>query len=147
MSAPVTFTTCEKSDYNGGTSTEPRADCRNNPGYDGHLFSGCVVASNAASMCPAPWRLPSHADMCAFLGTEACVKSEWYQTSVDPAVSWPLTGAVTRDGALYDQGENHQVWCAPAPELAYDPSVLIVVDDVQVTSVRTGYGVVARCVR
>ncbi len=62
-SAPVTATYCNKSTYNGGSSAPYLTDCRTNStaGY-GHLFSWCMVAKFATTICPSGWRVPTSTD-------------------------------------------------------------------------------------
>jgi uncharacterized protein (TIGR02145 family) len=55
---------CDKTNFNGGTTEAPRADCRNNPGYY-YLYSWSYVNENAATLCPAPWRVPTKDDFIA----------------------------------------------------------------------------------
>jgi uncharacterized protein (TIGR02145 family) len=62
LSAPVTASGCQKTNYDGGSSGAYNADCRDNPGYDGDLFSWCMVTQYAAQLCPSPWRVPSAPD-------------------------------------------------------------------------------------
>jgi hypothetical protein len=61
-SRPVTATGCQKQNFNGGTYTAYRNDCRTNPSYSGDYFSGCAMLFNAAKLCPPPWRIPVAAD-------------------------------------------------------------------------------------
>jgi hypothetical protein len=61
-SRPVTATGCQKTSYNGGSSVNVNADCRNNPGYPGDLFSACAVHKYANQICPYPWRVPTMSD-------------------------------------------------------------------------------------
>jgi uncharacterized protein (TIGR02145 family) len=52
---------CNKMDFDGGRGDEPKADCRNNPGYY-YLYSWRYVSENAATLCPSPWRVPTKND-------------------------------------------------------------------------------------
>jgi hypothetical protein len=69
-SRPVTATGCNKTTFNGGssysgetyTAYSENADCRNNPGYPGDLFTGCAVIKYASQICPYPWRVPTAND-------------------------------------------------------------------------------------
>jgi hypothetical protein len=61
-SRPVTATGCQKTTYNGGVKNAELSDCRNNPSYDGYLFSGCAVALHSEQLCPPPWRVPLTSD-------------------------------------------------------------------------------------
>jgi hypothetical protein len=61
-SRPVTSTGCQKTTYNGGSTTTPYVDCRTTPGYAGDYFSGCAVLRYADVLCPAPWRVPTRDD-------------------------------------------------------------------------------------
>ncbi len=63
-SAPVTATYCNKATYSSPTSAPYAVDCRTNPGYDGHLFSWCMVAKFATTICPSGWRVPTSTDFC-----------------------------------------------------------------------------------
>jgi len=51
-----------KTDYDGGTYDNPKADCRSNPNYQGDLFSWPAVNAYSKQLCPAPWRVPTHED-------------------------------------------------------------------------------------
>ncbi len=61
-SAAVVASGCNKTAFNGGSSGNYNADCRSNPSYPGSLFSWCAVTRYAATLCPAPWRVPSEQD-------------------------------------------------------------------------------------
>ncbi|MCL2683179.1 MAG: hypothetical protein FWE63_06850, partial [Bacteroidales bacterium] len=63
----VSFTTCNKTTFNGGSFSvvEPpvfHSDCRSNPDYKGDLFSWCAVKRFGDELCPAPWRVPDTVD-------------------------------------------------------------------------------------
>ncbi len=62
-SAPVTATYCNKATYNSPTSAPYAVDCRTNStaGY-GHLFSWCMIAKFATTICPSGWRVPTSTD-------------------------------------------------------------------------------------
>jgi hypothetical protein len=62
ISSPVTVTTCQKEDYDGGSASPYNIDCRTNPGYDGDLISGCMMICYASALCPSPWRIPTLED-------------------------------------------------------------------------------------
>jgi uncharacterized protein (TIGR02145 family) len=51
---------CNKLTFEGTS-----ADCRNNPGYRGYLYSWLYVSNNAAMLCPAPWKVPAREDFIA----------------------------------------------------------------------------------
>jgi hypothetical protein len=74
MSSPVTVTTCQKTDYDGGSNGSYIADCRSSPDFAGHIFSWCLVSQYAAVLCPSPWRVPTKADICKILNnsTDNC---------------------------------------------------------------------------
>jgi len=62
-SAPVTASNCNKTSF---SSAAGRNDCRS--GYStacGHLFSWCLAAQYAATLCPSPWRVPTTEDIVA----------------------------------------------------------------------------------
>jgi hypothetical protein len=55
---------CNKSDYNGGTKDNPKADGRSYT-YEGHTYyyySWPYVNKHASRLCPSPWRVPTSAD-------------------------------------------------------------------------------------
>ncbi len=58
----VTATGCQKTAFNGGSSGNYRMDCRSNPYHPGDMFSWCAVVKYAATLCPAPWRVPTLQD-------------------------------------------------------------------------------------
>ncbi|MDR1406254.1 MAG: fibrobacter succinogenes major paralogous domain-containing protein [Prevotellaceae bacterium] len=66
---------CNKADFDGGSADEPKADCRNNPGYY-YLYSWRYVHENAAALCPSPWRVPSRDDF-EKLGTALGKDNAW----------------------------------------------------------------------
>ena len=45
------------------SSTGTTADYRNNPGYRGYMYNWYYVKAHEAELCPAPWRVPSKADI------------------------------------------------------------------------------------
>jgi uncharacterized protein (TIGR02145 family) len=54
---------CNKTDYDGGTNSDPLADCRANAdGYSGYYYSWKYVNEHAAELCPAGWHVPTRAD-------------------------------------------------------------------------------------
>jgi hypothetical protein len=76
---------CNKADFDGGTTDEPKADCfskthrEEDTGYSDYIgqkyeydthkkdrtyysYSWPYVSQNAALLCPAPWRVPSKQD-------------------------------------------------------------------------------------
>ena len=61
-SRPVTAEGCQKQTYENLTRNDLKADCRDNPGYNGDMFSGCAAMMYAATLCPPPWRLPTMSD-------------------------------------------------------------------------------------
>jgi uncharacterized protein (TIGR02145 family) len=52
---------CNKKDFDSGSESNPKADCRNNPDYY-YMYSWLYVQQNAEKMCPAPWRIPTKED-------------------------------------------------------------------------------------
>jgi uncharacterized protein (TIGR02145 family) len=62
----VIATGCDKTDFNSPNTSPYLSDCRNAVGGDqnfhGHYFSWCAVVRYAASLCPAPWRVPTNQD-------------------------------------------------------------------------------------
>jgi uncharacterized protein (TIGR02145 family) len=74
-SSPVQATNCQKATYNGGSTGNYAADCRNNPGYSGHLFSICAVIRYAEQLCPEEWRVPTRSEYSALwtaMGAPVC---------------------------------------------------------------------------
>jgi len=54
---------CNKTDFDGGTNSDPLADCRKNADdYRGYYYSWNYVNEHAAELCPAGWRVPTLAD-------------------------------------------------------------------------------------
>ena len=70
-SAPVTATYCRKTAFNGGNTGAYLTDCRSantsssaiHTTY-GDLFSWCMVAKFATTICPSGWRVPTGTDFC-----------------------------------------------------------------------------------
>ena len=60
----VQVSNCDKTSYNGGSSSiNYNTDCRNaTNGFDGHYFSWCFVKRYEALLCPGDWRVPSRED-------------------------------------------------------------------------------------
>ncbi|MCL2413910.1 MAG: hypothetical protein FWC94_01475 [Bacteroidales bacterium] len=62
----VVATACEdRTAFDGGTTGNFNADCRNSAGnnaFPGHYFSWCAVVRFADQLCPAPWRVPTRQD-------------------------------------------------------------------------------------
>ncbi len=62
----VTASGCNKTTYNGGNENNYNADCRRaTNGFSGHYFSWCAVVKYGATLCPAPWRVPTKDDFVA----------------------------------------------------------------------------------
>jgi len=61
----VQATACNKTTYNGGSSSPFRSDCRSNirSNYPGNLFSWCAVTRFHQYLCRAPWRVPDVEDL------------------------------------------------------------------------------------
>ncbi len=56
---------CDKTDFNGGTTSTQRIDCRNNGSY-GYLYSWPYVRDNGTTiLCPDGWRVPTKDDFIA----------------------------------------------------------------------------------
>ncbi|MCL2026899.1 MAG: fibrobacter succinogenes major paralogous domain-containing protein [Bacteroidales bacterium] len=60
---------CNKTAYNGGSSSNFISDCRNNStlvgatnAFPGHYFSWCAVMQYADILCPGDWRVPTAED-------------------------------------------------------------------------------------
>ncbi|MDR3133997.1 MAG: hypothetical protein LBU42_08280 [Prevotellaceae bacterium] len=114
-SSPVVATNCNKSAYNGGSAGDYAADCRNNPGYSGHLFSVCAVIRYAAQLCPGEWRVPTVSELSALwtaAGAPLCNSN--IETCNKPAAltylqnNWALelSGMVLPNGSLFNTGAN-----------------------------------------
>jgi uncharacterized protein (TIGR02145 family) len=59
----VVATGCAKDTFDGGTSSAPKIDCRQNGNY-GHLFSWEAVSQYKDLLCPEGWRVPTSEDFC-----------------------------------------------------------------------------------
>jgi uncharacterized protein (TIGR02145 family) len=107
-SAPVTATYCNKSTY-VNDSDPYKADCRNNSTASyGHLFSWCLVATYAAQLCPAPWRVPTRDDFCTLdkflFSTATCenrLSSSGYTKYTSNVWGGALSGRSYQDGSLH----------------------------------------------
>jgi len=62
----VRTTECDnRTTFDGGTTDDFNADCRNVPGgntFDGNFFSWCMVMRFSEQLCPYPWRVPTDED-------------------------------------------------------------------------------------
>jgi len=121
-SAPVTATYCgtRTTHYNAGSNAAGyNADCRNNidPSY-GHIFSWCMVAQYAATLCPSPWRVPTLEDLCVigkrFFPQVGCPGHLYNSSSLNyiDLTAWgAVYGAYWNMGAWqYVQGNYLSLW-------------------------------------
>jgi len=58
----VQATGANKTTFDGGTSSNNKADARSNPDYKGDLFSYVAVIRFQDELCPSPWRVPTQQD-------------------------------------------------------------------------------------
>jgi uncharacterized protein (TIGR02145 family) len=112
----VTATNCDKPCYNGGSDPNFNVDCRSNPGQKGDLFSWCAVNRHAATLCPAPWRVPSRQDFInsdrAMGGTGSTRHNLTFVTNnyVNPAVWGGTFAGWASSGSLRDVGTFGNYW-------------------------------------
>ena len=111
ISAPVTATNCNKTNYSSGLGPYI-ADCRTNPSYDGDLFSWCMVVMNASKLCPSPWHVPTIDEYCAYSGQSPGCSSS-VSTIYAGVDGWLLGGACYSYGGLYNQGDAGIYWAWP----------------------------------
>jgi uncharacterized protein (TIGR02145 family) len=121
---------CDKTDFDGGFFNDidendyevgysdiqyggnPKADCRNNPGYY-YLYSWWYVSKNAATLCPSPWRVPTADDFLALYkalgGTDDWSKDE---ALIEKYInSWGgVYGGIAKDTSLIYTGSIAQYW-------------------------------------
>jgi uncharacterized protein (TIGR02145 family) len=110
ISAPVTATGCQKSTYNGGEWPPHNADCRDNPGYDGDLFSWCMVVQYANQLCPSPWRWPTVTDWriyADFATPNGPGTTNNFYAGMD---GWTYNGFAQADGSLSALGSRSMHW-------------------------------------
>jgi uncharacterized protein (TIGR02145 family) len=106
----VMSTRCRKTSFNGNT-----ADCRQNEGNYGDLFSWYAVDAWKNELCPAPWRVPTKDD---FVNLDKALdgtgKNEQYNTTLRDKYlnSWggAYGGYCDSDGTLYSQGSIARYW-------------------------------------
>jgi uncharacterized protein (TIGR02145 family) len=112
---------CNKEEFNGGPTTASfTTDCRrhNNQvrthnNYYGDLFSWCAVVTHAATLCPAPWRVPSAQDFIDLdilrggTGENRTGNANIYTNN-----PWngALGGECTRSGTIQGAGNSGHYW-------------------------------------
>ena len=107
----------KKDSYNGGTTDNFLADCRQNPGY-GDLFSWEAVNTYKNQLCPAPWRVPTEQDFInldKLMGGDGSNRSDTPQFVTDNYITrWDgaFGGGCLSDGTLYGQGSWAYYWSA-----------------------------------
>ena len=109
ISAYVTVSTCNKENYDGGFDPPFNADCRSNPGYDGDLFSWCMVAQHAEKLCPSGWRVPTYNDACKYAG----LPDQCEYTAIElypPTDGWQYTGLGGATDYMGHQGQRAYAW-------------------------------------
>ncbi len=124
-SAPVTATYCRKTTYSSESSGTYGTDCRANNGTStavnttyGDLFSWCMVAKFATSICPSGWRVPTNIDFCNLdkaLNSRSDCTSRNDVSSLNRYLSssWggqSGVGLCSSDGQLGDQGRATFYW-------------------------------------
>ena len=122
-SAPVTATYCRKLTFNGGSSGAYATDCRSNNGMStaanltyGDLFSWCMVAKFATTICPSGWRVPTSTDFCnldkALSGLTTCTNRTDATQRNRYLSTWggQYGGFSNYDGSLSSQGSYADYW-------------------------------------
>jgi uncharacterized protein (TIGR02145 family) len=115
---------CNKSDYNGGTSDEYKADCRsyNYEGTTHYYYSWQYVNENQHTLCPDPWRVPTRDDFRnygrAHSGNaygEIIVYSKQQYDNLRLIGGWTHIGIVTANtpyGFEWAEENGHHYWSA-----------------------------------
>jgi uncharacterized protein (TIGR02145 family) len=110
----IAIPACNKIDFDGGSFGAPKADCRNNPGYAGYLYSWSYVDENASVLCPSPWRVPTRDDF-TYLDIALGGTGENEQ-SVDGGTRYNGTawggsyGGLAASNSLAGQGSDGYYW-------------------------------------
>jgi uncharacterized protein (TIGR02145 family) len=150
----VQATNCNKTSFNGGTSSNYSFDCRSNPEYKGDLFSWCAVFHFAAKLCPAPWRVPTADDFVALNialdGTgDNNQRSAALRNGYLNLWSGVYGGGCNSGGALFNQGSNADYWSQSENKAGFGLRTSFA-SSVLVSPQSTGdksYGFSLRCVR
>jgi hypothetical protein len=147
LSAPVTASGCNKTTYAGGTSAVDFADCRSNPGYDGDLFSWCMVVMYAAQLCPSPWRAPTHQDFCMYVNGSPTDRSA--ATDLFAGVhGWTLSGSCNNAGVLQLQGTRGNAWATTRYDSTWSYTLYFGTENLHPASYTSPYhGFSLRCVQ
>ncbi|MDR3350913.1 MAG: hypothetical protein LBN98_04635, partial [Prevotellaceae bacterium] len=85
---------CDKTDFEGGTDTTPKADGRRYTTGDGHTwyyYSWAYVDANKSTICPSPWRVPATEDFAAIAANAPVA---------DLTAAWGYGGFCTSSGSL-----------------------------------------------
>ncbi len=122
-SAPVTATYCRKTNYNGGSFGAYATDCRANNGTStainatyGDLFSWCMVAKFATTICPPGWHVPTTDEFCTLdktLNSRSNCLERSDATSFARYISYSWGGQYsgrTHDSSLLYQGTDVNYW-------------------------------------
>jgi uncharacterized protein (TIGR02145 family) len=123
-SGVVRASNCNKTAYNGGSTSNYNADCRVNTDRSvyGDLFSWCAVVRYQHILCPAPWRVPTRqnfVDLDRALGgtnnggsyTNQTVRDRYVATDGDFGQFWGGTyGGILYAGSPVYQGNRGHYW-------------------------------------
>jgi uncharacterized protein (TIGR02145 family) len=122
----IAIPACNKTDFDGGDYPY-KADCRNNPGYAGYLYSWPYVNANAADLCPSPWRVPTRTDFTdmdeALGGTGSYRDESSTFINANYIVSWGGSyGGYAPSTSLDSQGPSGYYWSSTedSATTAYD---------------------------
>ena len=111
---------CHKNAYDGGTSENPKADCRSYTYEETtfYYYSWQYVSKNQQSLCPHPWRVPTSDDFenvaSAFSGNTLDVHfaaTNAFEMFVIKG-GWLLGGLCFGSGGLDGQGSYGYNWSA-----------------------------------
>jgi uncharacterized protein (TIGR02145 family) len=113
----ISIPDCNKTGFSVPVSSK-NADCRNNPGYDGYLYSWYYVDNNASTLCTYPWRVPSVADFCTLdktlFSTSTCsYRSGSMDYLIYNGAAWGGTFGGLADGSwgtVSGQGDRAYYW-------------------------------------
>jgi uncharacterized protein (TIGR02145 family) len=145
----IVIPACNKTDFDG-----ENADCRDNPGYAGYLYSGYYINEYEAVLCPTPWRVPSKDD---FIDLDKALggNGEYRVDSPDFVTTQYIDawggdyGGVAYGGSFFFQGEYAAYWSRTLFD-ANDSYELMFETDGTVypsTEQMRLFGLQARCVR